>query len=539
MAPVPATSTAVRRNVEASPGSHSYLTTRGPLTVADPTSGASIQLDTSNQRAGNFLVIPGSENHDTLTVVDNRTKKVYELKVENNTVAAVDFAKIRDTDDQGRPAGTGLRLYDPGFQNTAVARSRITYIDGEAGILQYRGYDIEVLAEKSNFLEVSYLLIYGELPTARQFERFHHEVMHHTFVHHNLGQLMRSFNYDAHPMGMFISGISALSTFHPEANPALNGQDMYVNDARMRNKQIFRLLGKAPTLAAFAYRHRIGRPNNLPRNDLSYTANFLYMLDHLSEEEYTPHPVLVRALDVLFILHADHELNCSTAAMRHIGSSRVDPYSAVAGASAALYGPLHGGANEAVVRMLQEIGTVDQIPAFIEAVKARKKKLMGFGHRIYRNHDPRQKIIRRVANEVFEVVGQNPLLKVAQALEQAALKDDYFVKRKLYPNVDFLSGIVYHSLGVPLDYYPVLFALPRIAGWLAHWKESCEEPNGKIWRPRQVYVGEPRRDYVALEDRTATQAKGGDELATLESVASRQANKRSEFATHKHMKASL
>ncbi|KAJ1974899.1 hypothetical protein H4R34_004543, partial [Dimargaris verticillata] len=423
------------------------------------------------------------------------------------------------------------------FQNTAVAQSKITYIDGDKGILQYRGYDIAELAEKSSFLEVAYLLLYGNLPTKTQFAEFNDEVMHHTFVHIQMANLMRSFNYDAHPMGMFISGMSALSTFHPEANPALNGSDMYIDDPRSRNKQIFRLLGKAPTLAAYAYRHRIGRTNNQPRNDLSYAANFLYMMDQLSEEDYTPNPVLVRALDILFILHADHELNCSTAAMRHIGSSHVDPYSAISGASAALYGPLHGGANEAVLRMLEGIKDVSNVPTFLGEVKARKRKLMGFGHRVYKNYDPRARIIRQVAYEVFDVCGKEPLIEVAIALEKAALEDEYFAKRKLYPNVDFYSGLIYKAMGFPTDFFPVLFAIPRIAGWLAHWKESCEDPAGKIWRPRQIYTGEIKRDYIPMEHRTNSGQT--DELDVLKSTPSKMINKRSKVATFRQLKSSL
>ncbi|KAJ1658785.1 hypothetical protein IWQ61_002030 [Dispira simplex] len=499
----------------------------------------SAQPEATQGQTTKIAVVPSSDNSQTLTVVDNRTNKIYQIPIENGTVKANDFAKIQDTNGQGNAVGPGLRLYDPGFQNTAVARSKITYIDGEAGILEYRGYDIAELAEKSTFLEVAYLLIYGDLPTPFQFRRFHDEVTHHTFLHLNMANLMRSFNYDAHPMGMFISGIAALSTFHPEANPALNGNDIYLENSQLRNKQIFRLLGKAPTVASYAYRHRIGRPYNQPRNDLSYTANFLYMMDRLSEDEYTPNPVLVRALDVLFILHADHELNCSTAAMRHIGSSQVDPYSAVAGASAALYGPLHGGANEAVLRMLEGIQSVENVPSFLEQVKARKRKLMGFGHRVYKNYDPRARIIRKVAYEVFEVCGKEPLIEVAIALEQAALADEFFVSRKLYPNVDFYSGLIYKAMGFPTDFFPVLFAIPRVAGWLAHWKESCEETGGKIWRPRQVYTGEPHRPYIPLNHRGNQKEPEPNELDVLESVPSTQMSKRSKVATFKNVRSSL
>ncbi|CAJ0751641.1 14655_t:CDS:2, partial [Entrophospora sp. SA101] len=350
------------------------------------------------------------------------------------------------------------------FQNTAVAKSKITYINGDAGILRYRGYPIEQLAEKSTYLEVAYLLIYGELPTKQQFTNFNHEVI----------------------------------TFHPDANPALAGSDLFIRDEKARNKQILRLLGKTPTLAA---------QYNAPQKNLSYTENFLYMLDHLSEENYKPNPKLARALDILFILHADHELNCSTAAMRHIGSSLVDPYSAISGASTALYGPLHGGANEAVLRMLEEIGSKENVLGFLEEVKQRKRKLFGFGHRVYKNYDPRAKIIRKIAFEVFDVCGREPLIDVAVELEKAALVDDYFVERKLYPNVDFYSGLIYKAMGFPTDMFPVLFgikikiAIPRVAGWLAHWKELLEDKETKIWRPRQVYVGPSVRSYIPLDSR--------------------------------------
>ncbi|RKP11277.1 citrate synthase-like protein [Piptocephalis cylindrospora] len=450
---------------------------------------------------------PRSTNPKSLTVLDNRTNQLYEVPIQpGNTIDATKFKIMKEEDEEGQvayppPGGPGLMVYDPAFQNTAVTRSSITYIDGDEGILRYRGYPIEELAEKSTYLEVAFLLIYGELPSKDQFAHFSDEVMRHTFLHTNVSDLMHAFNYDAHPMGMFITGLAAMSTFHPEANPALAGSDMYLEDSLVRNKQIFRILGKSPSLAAHAYRHRIGRPYNAPQRDLSYAENFLYMLDHLSEPNYRPNPKLARALDILFILHADHELNCSTAAMRHIGSSHVDPYSAAAGASAALYGPLHGGANEAVLRMLESIGGVEAVPDFLQQVKERKKKLMGFGHRVYKNYDPRAKIIRRIAYEVFDICGREPLIDVAIALEEAALKDEYFVKRKLYPNVDFYSGLIYKAMGFPTDMFPVLFAIPRMAGWLAHWVESCQDPAGKIWRPRQVYVGPTKRGYVPLGHR--------------------------------------
>jgi len=482
------------------------------LVLTDKSSGATWSLPTPIKAGGKIpsqptavIVIPRSSNTQSLTVLDNRTNKLYEIPIENNTISAIKFKEItadpapgsREEDESSK----GLRVYDPAFQNTAVAQSKITYINGDTGVLRYRGYPIEQLAEKSTYIEVAYLLIYGELPSKRQHHNFFNEVMHHTFVHFNVAELMRNFNYDAHPMGLFISGIAAMSTFHPDANPALAGSDLFTRDEKVLNKQIFRLLGKTPTLAAMAYRHRIGRTYNVPQNNLSYTENFLYMLDRLSEENYKPNPKLAKALDVLFILHADHELNCSTAAMRHIGSSLVDPYSAVAGASAALYGPLHGGANEAVLRMLEEIGSVDKVPGFLEEVKQRKRKLFGFGHRVYKNYDPRAKIIRNIAYEVFDVCGRESLIDVAVVLEKAALEDEYFVKRKLYPNVDFYSGLIYKAMGFPTDMFPVLFAIPRIAGWLAHWKESLEGKDSKIWRPRQVYVGPSVRSYIPLEHR--------------------------------------
>ncbi|CAG8708415.1 3606_t:CDS:10, partial [Acaulospora morrowiae] len=485
------------------------------LVLTDKSSGTSWVLPAPTQNDGksfaqatSVVVLPRSSNTQSLTVLDNRTNKLYEVPITNNTIPATKFKEMianplpgsREEDDSAK----GLRVYDPAFQNTAVCHSKITYINGDSGILRYRGYPIEQLAEKSSYLEVAYLLIYGELPTKLQYTNFFHEVMHHTFVHFNVAELMRNFNYDAHPMGMFISSISALSTFHPDANPALAGSNLFIRNEEIRNKQIFRLLGKTPTLAAMAYRHRIGRRYNVPQNNLSYTENFLYMLDQLSEENYKPNPKLCKALDILFILHADHELNCSTAAMRHIGSSLVDPYSAVAGAAAALYGPLHGGANEAVLRMLEEIGSAEKVPIFLAEVKERKRKLFGFGHRVYKSYDPRAKIIRKIAYEVFEVCGRESLIDVAIELEKKALEDDYFVKRQLYPNVDFYSGLIYKAMGFPTDMFPVLFAIPRVAGWLAHWKESLENKDAKIWRPRQVYDGPGVRSYVPMELRESS-----------------------------------
>lgn len=443
-----------------------------------------------------FILLSTKPSSQTLTVLDNRTGKTYEIPIENNSINANFFSKVKLSNEM-----EGLRLFDPGYQNTAVCKSQICYIDGDKGILRYRGYPIEELAEKSTFLEVAFLLIYGDLPTPEEAIEWNNQIMRHTLLHFNLNQLMKSFNYDAHPMGMFISVISAMSTFHPEANPSLTDADIYLKDERIRNIQIYRLLGKAATIAACSYRHRIGRQYNLPQANMSYTENFLYMLDHLSEDDYRPNPVLCRALEVLFILHAEHELNCSTAAMRHISSSHVDPFSAVAGAASALYGPLHGGACEAVLRMLEEIGSVDKIPEFIEDVKLQKRKLMGFGHRVYKNYDPRAKIIKKTAYEVFKVVGKEPLIEIAIKLEEYALNDEYFIKRKLYPNVDYYSGLIYKSMGFPTDFFPVLFAIPRVAGWLAHWNEAIQDASGKIWRPRQLYVGEEKRNYVPLEHR--------------------------------------
>ncbi|KAI9296527.1 citrate synthase [Neoconidiobolus thromboides FSU 785] len=474
--------------------------------IKENTSGQTftVQAPDSKDKPNSFHLLKGSDNPNTLTVLDNRTNKIYNIPIDNDTINASDFKKIKDKENE-----SGIMIYDPAFMNTSVARSTITFIDGDKGILHYRGYPIEELAEKSNFLEVSYLLIYGDLPTKTQYDHFQKEVMTHTFLHRNFIDLMKAFNYDAHPMGMFISGVSAMSTFSPDANPALRGTNLYDNKDAM-DKQIIRILGKMPTLAALSYRNRIGRPHNLPQNHLSYTENLLFMMDRLSEHSYRPNPKLAKALDVLFILHADHELNCSTAAMRHIGSSRVDPYSAIAGAAAALYGPLHGGANEAVLRMLEDIGSVDQIPTFIQQVKDKKKKLMGFGHRIYKNYDPRAAIIRKTAYEVFEICGRESLIDVAVALEEAARKDPYFVERKLYPNVDFYSGLIYKAMGFPTDFFPVLFAIPRVAGWLAHWKESLADKKAKIWRPRQVYVGETKRSYLPMDSRNEVNVKAED-----------------------------
>lgn len=455
----------------------------------------------------------------SLTIIDNRTGISYNIPIEDgNTIQAIYFKKIHDTTDQigsqeDDSSSGGLRIFDPAFLNTAVVRSQISYVDGERGILLYRGYRIEDLLQHSNYLEVAYLLIYGELPDRPQALEWNQQVMTHTYLHVRVNDLMKSFNYDAHPMGMFISSMASLSTFHPEANPSLAGSNIFMNDQKLRNKQIKRIIGKATSLAANAYRNRIGREFNSPRNDLGYTENFLFMLDCLGEVNYRTHPVLVDALDKLFIIHAEHEMNCSTTAMRLISSSLVDPYSAVAGAAAALYGPLHGGANEAVIHMLEEIGAIEQIPAYLQQVKRREKKLMGFGHRVYKNYDPRAKLVRDILYRVFEVCGREPLMEVAVALEQAALSDAYFVDRRLYPNVDFYTGLIYKAMGFPPDFFPLLFTIPRIAGWLAHWNEMLMDPDFKIWRPRQIYTGHPERDYTSLKERRKSES-GHDVIAS-------------------------
>ena len=427
-------------------------------------------------------------NNNTLTITDNRTGKKYEIPITNDTIRAKDLRQIKVNSDD-----FGMMSYDPAYGNTASCRSGITYIDGTAGILCYRGYPIQDLAENSSFLEVAYLLIYGELPSKAELEHWQERIMHHTYIHESLTRLMQSFRYDAHPMSMLISTMAASRTFHPESKS--------YRDPKIMKKQIWRILGKLPTMAAFAYRHRIGRPVNYPDATRGYTGNFLYMLDHMNEQNYEVNPVLSRALDVLFILHADHEQNCSASVMRAIGSSGVDPYSAMAGAAAALLGPRHGGANEAVVRMLTEIGDTANIPAFIKRVKNREVRLMGFGHRVYKNYDPRAKIIKNIAHQVFEVTGRNPLLDIALELEKIALNEEFFVKRKLYPNVDFYSGIIYQAMGFPVDMFPVLFAIPRAAGWLAQWIESVNDPEWAIARPRQIYTGAQERTYIPVEER--------------------------------------
>jgi citrate synthase len=425
---------------------------------------------------------------ETLTITDNRTGKTYELPIQDGTIRAMDLRKIKVDADE-----FGMMTYDPAFMNTASCRSSITFIDGDKGILEYRGYPIEQLAEHSDFLETAYLILFGELPSPAELQKWSGDITLHTMLHENIKKFLEGFRYDAHPMGMFLSAVGALSTFYPDA------KDIF--DVESRRLQTIRLIAKVPSIAAYAFRHTIGRPYVLPDNELSYSGNFLNMLFKMTELRYKPHPVLERALDVLFILHADHEQNCSTSAMRGIGSSQVDPYSALAGAAAALYGPLHGGANEAVLRMLNEIGSKQNIPAFIKKVKAGEGRLMGFGHRVYKSYDPRAKIIKRIADLVFEVTGKNPLLETALELERIALEDDYFVSRKLYPNVDFYSGIIYQAMGFPTSMFPVLFAIPRTAGWIAQWEEMLTDPDQKIARPRQIYVGSPTRDYVPREKR--------------------------------------
>ena len=426
---------------------------------------------------------------DTLTVTDNRTGVEYELPIEHGSIPATALRKIRVDDED-----FGLMSFDPAFLNTASCRSAITFIDGDRGILRYRGYPIEQLAEESTYLETAYLLLFGELPTGNALDEWVDEITHHTFVHENVKRLMEAFRYDAHPMGMFIASTAALSTFYPEAAD--------IHDPENRLLQAKRLIAKVPTLAAWAYRHSRGLPYVYPDNALGFTGNTLSMFFRIAEPRYEPDPVLERALEVLFILHADHEQNCSANVMRSIGSSQADPYSALAGAAAALYGPLHGGANEAVLRMLAEIGDVRRVPDYVQRVKAGDVRLMGFGHRVYKNYDPRARIIKQTADAVFEVTRRNPLLDVALELERIALEDEYFVSRKLYPNVDFYSGLIYEALGLPTAIFPVMFAIPRTAGWLAQWLEGVVDPEQKIARPRQLYLGEPERDYVALANRS-------------------------------------
>ncbi|NTU92280.1 MAG: citrate synthase [Chlorobiaceae bacterium] len=429
-----------------------------------------------------------SDIRNSLTITDNRTGKSYDLPIENGTIRSMDLRQIKVSDDD-----FGLLGYDPGYLNTASCKSSITYIDGDKGILRYRGYPIEQLAEKSTFLETAYLLIKGELPDKERLAVWTYNIRHHTLVHSNLTKFMDGFRYDAHPMGILVGTVGALSTFYPDAKN--------ISDEESRKLQVRRLIGKIPTMAAMSFRHSLGLPYVPPDIDLSYTGNFLSMMFRMMERTYKPNPVLEKALDVLFILHADHEQNCSTNAVRSVGSSMVDPYSAIAAGCAALYGPLHGGANEAVIHMLNEIGSVNNIPEFIKSVKNGEGRLMGFGHRVYKNYDPRAKIIKEIAFQVFEETGKNPLLDIAIELERIALEDEYFVKRKLYPNVDFYSGLIYQAMGFPTDMFPVLFAIGRTPGWLAQWIEHVKDPEQKIARPRQVYLGEEERNFVPIEKR--------------------------------------
>ena len=443
-------------------------------------------MSTETQQDGAASGVAGGSN--TLSITDNRTGRTYEVEVTDDTIRAIDLRQIKVKDDD-----FGLMTYDPAFMNTASCRSSITYIDGDRGILEYRGYPIEQLAEHSTYLEVAYLLIHGALPTQPQLDEWTHQITTHTFVHENLKQFVEGFRYDAHPMGMLLATTGALSTFYPDATQ--------IGDPEIRYSHVIRLIAKMPTLAAFAYRHARGMPYVYPDNELNYPGNFLGMLFKMTELKYEPDPRIEKALDILFILHADHEQNCSTSSVRAVGSSQVDPYSAVAAGVAALYGPLHGGANEAVLRMLRRIGTLENVPDFVQGVKNGEERLMGFGHRVYKNYDPRAKIIKKACEDVFEVTGTNPLLDIAVELEKIALEDDYFVSRKLYPNVDFYSGLIYEALGMPVDMFPVLFAIPRTSGWIAQWLEMTQDKEQKIARPRQIYTGERTLDYVPMSDR--------------------------------------
>jgi len=425
---------------------------------------------------------------ETVTITDNRTGKTYEIPIEHGAIRGMDLRQIKVSEDD-----FGLMSYDPAFMNTASCKSTITFIDGEKGILRYRGYPIEELAERSTFLETAYLILHGELPTRAQLDEWTYHITHHTMIHENIKKFMDGFHYDAHPMGILVGTVGALSTFYPDAKNIM--------DLANRQKQIYRLIAKMPTMAAFAYRHSLGMPYAYPDNDLTFAGNFLNMLFKMTEMKYKPNPVLEKALDVLFILHADHEQNCSANAMRSVGSSHVDPYSAVAAATAALYGPLHGGANEGVLRMLREIGSKDKIPEFVKKVKAREALLMGFGHRIYKSYDPRAKVIKSLAYQVFQERGTNPLLEIAIELERIALQDEFFVKRKLYPNVDYYTGMIYEAMGFPVEIFPVLFAIGRTPGWIAQWQEMLLDSEQKIARPRQLYVGSGKRDYVPIEQR--------------------------------------
>jgi citrate synthase len=444
--------------------------------------------DETQEQAGGVATAEQGEQADTLSVTDNRTGESYELEITDGTVRAMDLRQIKVSEDD-----FGLMTYDPAFTNTASCRSEITYIDGEAGVLQHRGIPIEQLCESSTYLEVAYLLVFGELPTQPQLDRWTYDITHHTFVHENIKKFVEGFRYDAHPMGMLLASVGALSTFYPDAK--------HIDDPEERYMAAIRLIAKMPTLAAFAYRHNLGLPYVYPDNDLSYPENFLGMLYKMTEAKYEPDPRLAKALDILFILHADHEQNCSTNAVRGVGSSQVDPYSAVAAGVAALYGPLHGGANEAVLRMLRRIEKAENIPDFLEGVKNREERLMGFGHRVYKNYDPRARIIKSHVDEVLEATGENPLLDIAVELEKHALDDDYFTSRKLYPNVDFYSGLIYEALRIPTDMFTVIFAIPRTSGWIAQWMEMNDDPEQKIARPRQVYSGKRDLDYVPIDQR--------------------------------------
>jgi citrate synthase len=445
-----------------------------------------MSTETDTQAAGAAGV--AQDGRGTLSVTDNRTGRSYEIEINDGTVRSTDFRQIRVADDD-----FGLMTYDPAYMNTASCRSEVTYLDGENGVLEYRGYPIEQLAEQSTYLEVAYLLVNGELPNSQQLEEWIGEITIHTFVHENVKAFIQGFRHDAHPMGMLLGSVGALSTFYPDAND--------IKDPENRHIQTIRLIAKMPTLAAFAYRHNMGQPYVYPDNDLQYSGNFLNMMYKMTELKYQPDPRLERALDILFILHADHEQNCSTSAVRSVGSSQVDPYSAIAAGVAALYGPLHGGANEAVLRMLKRIETKENIPDFIAGVKQGEERLMGFGHRVYKNYDPRAKIIKKACDDVFEVTGKNPLLEIATELERIALEDDYFISRKLYPNVDFYSGLIYEAMGLPTAMFPVMFAIGRTSGWIAQWLEMVQDPEQKIARPRQIYTGERSRDYVPLAQR--------------------------------------
>jgi citrate synthase len=445
-----------------------------------------MSTETDTQAAGAAGV--AQNGRGTLSVTDNRTGRSYEIEITDGTVRSTDFRQIKVADDD-----FGLMTYDPAYMNTASCRSEVTYLDGENGVLEYRGYPIEQLAEQSTYLEVAYLLVNGELPNSQQLEEWIGEITIHTFVHENVKAFIQGFRHDAHPMGMLLGSVGALSTFYPDAND--------IKDPENRHIQTIRLIAKMPTLAAFAYRHNMGQPYVYPDNDLQYSGNFLNMMYKMTELKYQPDPRLERALDILFILHADHEQNCSTSAVRSVGSSQVDPYSAIAAGVAALYGPLHGGANEAVLRMLKRIETPENIPDFIAGVKQGDERLMGFGHRVYKNYDPRAKIIKKACDDVFEVTGKNPLLDIATELERIALEDEYFISRKLYPNVDFYSGLIYEAMGLPTAMFPVMFAIGRTSGWIAQWLEMVQDPEQKIARPRQIYTGQRSREYVPLAQR--------------------------------------